>query len=752
MENGKAGKHGLEGDPDLQFLLVGGELVKVRSSSWQKSRYYKLQEDCKTMWYESQKTIKSSQTFSLDDIDTVRSGRQSEGFQKYTGPGIEDRCFSIIFKERKRNLDLVAVSAQDAQQWVRGLDKVIINMRKLNPQQKSEHWIFTCMRKADKNHDNKMTLKEIKKFLKNMNISVDDAYAADLFNKCDTSRSGTLEDEEIKEFYDLLTHRAEIDVIYKKYAKTEGQMSTSDLVDFLVSEQREGATEDGAVHLIQKYELDDRAKQMKTMTKDGFLMYTQGEDCAVLNLAHKDVYQDMNQPLNHYFISSSHNTYLMEDQLKGPSSTEAYIRALMQSCRCVELDCWDGANGEPVVYHGYTLTSKVLFRDVIKAIKEYAFKASQYPVILSLENHCTVPQQKLMAQHMRTILGSALLTEPLGQTMPTCFPSPEELKGKVLVKGKRLNKLDAVFNNNNNIMEDDCVSEEDEAADTTKESEHKSKPKKSKMKLAKGLSDLVIYCKSVHFNSFEHAKNNQSFYEMASFKESKAQHLAETSANGYIHHNIDKLSRIYPAGSRTDSSNYNPMTMWNAGCQIVALNFQTPCKEMDVNRGLFLPNGQSGYRLKPSFMRDPASAFDPINVTNGPWLKPKSFNVMVISAQQLPKVKAKDKSIVDPLVKIEIYGVPSDSASKETHYIANNGFNPMWNENFAFTIRVPELAMVRFKVEDYDPTSPNDFIGQYTLPFTSIQSGYRNIPLFTKRGAAIPSAGLFLHLMILDLQ
>ncbi|XP_029313599.1 1-phosphatidylinositol 4,5-bisphosphate phosphodiesterase delta-1a isoform X2 [Cottoperca gobio] len=749
--NGIAAKHGLEGDEDLQFLLVGGELVKIRSKSWKKNRFFKLQEDCKTLWHESHKTFRRNQTFSIDDIESVRRGRQSEGLNKHTDPSAEELCFSIIFVGRKKNLDLMAGNGDEAKQWVGGLDKLISNMRSLTRQQKSEHWILNCMRKADKNEDNKMTLKELKHFLRQVNVEVDDTYAAEIFKKCDKSNSGSLEGSEIKHFYDLLTHREEIDVIYGNYAQTEGQMSARDLLNFLLNEQREQVSMEDALKLIDKYEVDGAAKQNKCLSIDGFLMYLHQEEGSIFNPAHKQVYQDMHQPLNNYYISSSHNTYLMEDQLKGPSSTEAYIKALMKSCRCVELDCWDGANGEPVIYHGYTLTSKVLFRDVIKAINDFAFKTSDYPVILSLENHCSVDQQKLMAHHLVSILGEALVTKPLGNTMPTSFPSPEELRGKFLIKGKRLNKLDAALNNNSTI-EEDTVSEEDEAADC-KENGQKSKSKKSKIKLAKALSDIVVFCKSVHFNGFEHAKDNLAFYEMSSFKENKALNLADSSATAYMHHNTDKLSRIYPAGSRTDSSNYNPVPMWNVGCQIVALNFQTPSKEMHINQGRFLPNAACGYFLKPEFQRSLTSQFDPGTLSNGPWLKRKTFHVMVISAQQLPKInKDKHNSIVDPLVRVEIYGVPADNASKETHYIENNGFNPMWNERFEFHINVPELAMLRFVVEDYDSTSQNDLVGQYCLPITSVQSGYRHVPLLTKRGDVICSAGVFVHLMLVDDQ
>lgn len=104
-----------------------------------------------------------------------------------------------------------------------------------------------------------------------------------------------------------------------------------------------------------------------------FANYIFSNDNSIFNQFKASVYQNMDHTLTHYYINSSHNTYLMENQLTGKSSTQAYINVFNKGCRCVEIDCWDGANDEPVVYHGHTLTSKILFKDVIQTIKDHGF-------------------------------------------------------------------------------------------------------------------------------------------------------------------------------------------------------------------------------------------------------------------------------------------------------------------------------------------------------------------------------------------
>lgn len=100
------------------------------------------------------------------------------------------------------------------------------------------------------------------------------------------------------------------------------------------------------------------------------------------------------------------------------------------------VDVWDGDDGDPVVTHGLTLTSKIPARTVLQAIAQYAFLASPFPVILSVEVHCEIEQQDKLAEIMKETLGDRLVSQRLDEMEGEVdkLPSPMELKGKFLLK------------------------------------------------------------------------------------------------------------------------------------------------------------------------------------------------------------------------------------------------------------------------------------------------------------------------------
>uniref|UniRef100_A0AAQ5XCP0 Phosphoinositide phospholipase C n=1 Tax=Amphiprion ocellaris TaxID=80972 RepID=A0AAQ5XCP0_AMPOC len=681
---------GLLDNEDVRVMMQGSSMVKVRSSRWQKSRHLRLLEDGLTVWCESTKSsrkAKAQQTFAVTEVECVREGCQSEALRRLSGSVPETQCFTVVFRGTRKSLDLLCPCEDEARRWVRGLRMLKERVAAMTQKEKLDQYP-----RADQNQDGKMSYDEVKRLLQMINIDLSEQYARNLFKVrlCSFFSTRILS----------RTNRCELD---------------SDISDDRLTHCR--SKQLGANRLLSFV----AAQRNQFMTQNGFTMYMLSLENDVFNPDHARVHQDMSRPLAHYFISSSHNTYLTKDQVTSASSTEPYIRALNQGCRCVELDCWDGDKGEPVIYHGHTLTSKVPFKEVIETIAQYAFKASPYPLILSLENHCSVEQQAVMAKHLRTILGRKLLTKPLSEQPLKELPSPEELRGRILVKGKKHTPHLGQLGKTGSTASFSSSSD-DELAGSNKNTPKKD-PAKVCSKLSPELSDLVVYCRSVHFHGFKNMSDT-SPNEMSSFCENDALRLIKDSGKLFVRHNSRQLSRIYPSGQRLQSSNYDPQEMWNGGCQMVALNFQTPGEQMDLNQGRFLPNGRCGYVLKPSYLCSTTSNFNPENTGGGPGHIPTQLTVRIISAQQLPKINTeKASSIVDPQVWVEIHGVAIDNARNKTQRIDNNGFNPRWDCTLSFQLQVPELALVRFVVEDHDHTAKNDFVGQFTLPFTSLRTG-----------------------------
>uniref|UniRef100_A0A671EW28 Phosphoinositide phospholipase C n=1 Tax=Rhinolophus ferrumequinum TaxID=59479 RepID=A0A671EW28_RHIFE len=774
---------------DVLLMQKGTPMRKVRSKSWKKLRYFQLQEDGMTVWHARQAGGRAKPSFSISDVETVRGGHESELLRSLAEEFPLEQGFTIVFHGRRSNLDLVANSVEEAKMWMQGLQLLVDFVTNMDQQERLDQWLSDWFQRGDKNQDGRMSFREVQRLLHMMNVDMEQEYAFQL-QAADMSQSDTLEGEEFIEFYKALTKRAEVQELFENFSADGQKLTLLEFVDFLQEEQKEGDhASDLALELIDRYEPSESGKLRHVLSLDGFLSYLSSKDGDIFNPTCLPIYQDMTQPLNHYYINSSHNTYLVGDQLCGQSSVEGYIRALKRGCRCVEVDIWDGPSGEPIVYHGHTLTSRILFKEVVAAVAQYAFQTSDYPVILSLEIHCSWEQQEIIAQHLTEILGEQLLSSTLDGLLPTQLPSPEELRRKILVKGKKLRTLEEDLEEEE---EEELESELERGQEARLELEAQTEPETPEMSprskdkkkvvmcqlfclpiccqitvqaplpkpgsplfpkqkstpiMCPSLSALVVYMKTVSFHSFTHSREHYRFYELSSFSETKARRLIKEAGNEFVQHNAWQLSRVYPSGLRTDSSNYNPQELWNAGCQMVAMNVQTAGLEMDICDGLFRQNGGCGYVLKPDFLRDTQSSFHPERPISS--FKARTLLVQVISGQQLPKVdKTKEGCIVDPLVRVEVFGIRPDTARQETSYVENNGFNPYWGQMLCFRVLVPELALLRFVVKDYNRRSRNDFVGQYTLPWTCMQQGYRHIHLLSKDGTSLHPASIFVHLCI----
>uniref|UniRef100_A0A183CHZ6 1-phosphatidylinositol 4,5-bisphosphate phosphodiesterase n=1 Tax=Globodera pallida TaxID=36090 RepID=A0A183CHZ6_GLOPA len=249
--------------------------------------------------------------------------------------------------------------------------------------------------------------------------------------------------EKFLRLYHKICPRTEVQELFVRLSGQKEYLTRDRLLQFLNDEQRDPRLneilfphfdQDRVQQLIAKYESDESYIAQGKMSGDGFLRFLLSDENSPVFLDRNELYQDMEQP--------SHNTYLTGRQYGGKSSTEVYRQVLLSGCRCIELDCWDGTGenkGEPIITHGKAMcTDEVLYQ-----IKETAFARSDFPVILSFENHCSKSNQLKMAKYCLEIFGEMLLIKPLDEhplEPGVALPSPNRLRRKILIKNKRLKK------------------------------------------------------------------------------------------------------------------------------------------------------------------------------------------------------------------------------------------------------------------------------------------------------------------------
>ena len=730
--------------PVIPLALLQGTWISKVSKKSRKRVLLSLEPEAgKFSWDRN----RPSKCVYIDDIKEIRVYPDISQSRKDCGIPESDQhlFFSILYaipdKSMSKTMHLVADDEETFTNWVSTLDAIskhrqdlMSSLMAFNDKAIRAYWQKE-MGKINSDRlgvipEEEIDFSGVERVCRNLHIHVPEGSLRAKFNEADRSGTKRLSFAEFQEFVRLMKRREDVRALYREVASDiDSGMTWTEFLDFLRDVQGEVIDDSAPWEAVfakfsRRYrpkdagKLDNGVDETPRMSEAALAGYLTSTYNPPLVKAPQEY--SLDRPMNEYFISSSHNTYLLGRQVAGNSSVEGYISALMRGCRCVEVDCWDGPDLQPIVVHGRTLTTQIQFREVINAINKYAFERSEFPLWISLEVHCNPVQQAVMTSIMVEIFGDKLVRETL-DGFTDQLPPPSALKGRILIKVKKPQAIDDFKNgdvvagrkrgnsltspytkpvsmdnspipnspllspsystmrrSSSNHPRVDTITEgevqEPASSSTSDDSGEERGPttKAKQSKITKVLGDLGVYCLGIKFRGFDDAEC-KSFNHILSFKERTFLKNSESKVDkrALYRHNMRHLMRVYPNQTRITSSNFDPLIYWRRGVQMAALNWQTFDFGMQLNRAMFDGGtDQSGYVLKPSEFRE----IQVMPNLPGEWIgkrerKNVSFSIDVISAQQLMRpANLGERRTLDPYVEVEVYLADDKRDKKE-----NNG-------------------------------------------------------------------------------
>uniref|UniRef100_A0A915PW44 Phosphoinositide phospholipase C n=1 Tax=Setaria digitata TaxID=48799 RepID=A0A915PW44_9BILA len=756
----------------IEMMQNATEFIKLRTNIRQFRRTFALDSDLSHIYWTPTNKKPHKAKIAIESIKEIRIGRNTElhrATETYINDMQEECAFSIIHGDRYECLDLIAKTPEIAKIWTTGLTSLISNHAEIlkltfstltgicesQPSGSQplatlrERWLGSVFDEMDIENIGCLSENQTVELIKQLNSRISrSAIQHKVKEACilnpEESKRGKVTRSQFIEIYKDVATRSEIYFLMVRYANKD-YLSCKDLQVFLETEQGFlGVTMNFCEKIIEEYEPCQEARELNHMTVDGFTNYLLNDENSLFDSAHKNVCQKMNEPFSNYFIASSHNTSLIEDQLKEPADCAGYVAALRRNCRFIEVDVWEpvaGSNKKELIVHNRYGSSKLTLSAVLNVINEMAFENTRYPLFMQLEIHLNVEWQLTLVDILSDIFGNKLYnpkTDPVDWIQESRQPTPKDFQMKIILTCGPIEGTE-------DEISEGTLDDENGSAQSDETTDSASSKCAKKMNLCRKLSDLMCpWAVPAVFNEDSFTDNVNKTYHLLSISECNCLKMVHNLPSEFAQTAKNCLIRVTPNSTRIDSSNLNPQEFWNFGIQMVSLNYQTLGLTMDLQQGKFSENGGCGYVLKPSIMRD--ELYTPGDIIPFP---PQILYLRILSGQQLPRPRgstAKGDSM-DPYVVVEVFGFPNDCAEERTRTVKNDSSNPSFDESFQFQITVPEMALIRFLVLD-DDFIDDDFIGQYTIPFECLKNGYRHVPLLNSEGEILENCTLFVHVAV----
>jgi len=235
------------------------------------------------------------------------------------------------------------------------------------------------------------------------------------------------------------------------------------------------------------------------------------------------------------------------------------------------------------------------------------------------------------------------------------------------------------------------------------------------------LQDLLVYTQGVKYQGFSKLVDYEPRHQFSVSERTGGRLLKDHKAD-WIKHNFSHISRVYPKAVRVSSSNFDPVPFWAAGCQCVAMNWQTPDAGAVLNHAMFVDT--PGYVLKPLALRQK---------TTEPTMRYR-IRIKVISAQRLP-------------LSCELYVEATiNSTTRKTTNIEGRVMNAIWNETFEFTVDTTpsmlDLTFLHLEIRQ----SNKSLLAQWVRSISMSPKGYHYLPLYDGLFSRYVFATLFVRI------